>query len=120
MFRTTLLLTALCALAACDTPTRTSAPDPYVTTTTAQPEHQNIRGVLRRVVEDSIPTGWALEAGGGEMYKLLGGPVEMYDAFVDREVLIVGVIQSGTIMVDSLSEDSRLIPDPNRRPGGGE
>ena len=118
MFRTTLLLTALCALAACDAPTRTSAPDPIVTL--SQPERQSIRGVLRRVTDDPLSPAWALEAFGGETYKLIGGPVETYNALVDREVWIVGTVQSRTIVVDSCNEGTRLIPDPNRRPGGGE
>lgn len=120
MFRTTLLLIALCALGACDTPSRTTAPNtqPTVYDPTPRTPRQGIRGILRRVGDESVSGGWALEVGGGEVYTLVGGPVETYESLVDKEVFIMGTIQSGTIMVDTCDQDSRLIPEFNRRLGG--
>ena len=117
MFRTTLLLITLCALGACDTPSKTTSPNPG-TVTEPTPVHQGIRGVLRRVVVDSIPTDWALESAGGETYKLVGGPVETYDSLLDKEVFIVGVVDSGIIIVDTCNEDTTITAEFNRRPGG--
>jgi hypothetical protein len=105
MFRTTLFLIALCALVACDEPSRATSPA-RITVTDPTPARQTIRGILRRVVDDPVATGWALEAVGGEMYTLVGGPVESYESLLDREVFVVGIIDNGIITVDTL--DARL------------
>ena len=118
MFRTTLLLITLCALVACDAPSRTTSP--VSTVTDNQPPRLAIHGILRRVVDDPTTANWVLEAGGGEMYRLLGGPVERYESLVDKDVFVVGIVQSNTIMVDTCDEDTRIIADFNRRAGGGK
>jgi len=114
MFRTTLLLIALCALGACDA-TRSSTTSPSQVVTNPPPQPLGIHGILRRVVVDDVPTSWALEVGGGEMYTLVGGPVDTYESLLDKDVFIVGIIQDGTIMVDTCDERPTLITELNRR-----
>jgi hypothetical protein len=63
------------------------------------------------VVDDPVATGWALEAVGGEMYTLVGGPVESYESLLDKQVFVVGVIDNGVITVDTLDDHPTLDAD---------
>ena len=115
MLRTALLLACLVTLVACDasmTPT-TPSRDPVVTGDRLN--RQGIRGVLRRVADDPEHE-WQLELRTGEMLRLLGGPLETYEALVDREVYIVGQYNESGITVETVEEDSRIYPEYSRVP----
>lgn len=116
MFRTTLLLATLCVLAACDktsTPTGPTTPigtigvGPIVTEPGAG--IQGVRGTLRRTMLDSVDVQWNLELGDGSSYKLIGGPVDTYEALLDREVFLTGTLQEdGSFSVVTLEEDTQI------------
>jgi hypothetical protein len=114
MFRTTLLLATLCALAACDKTSTPTAPpttginvgpiavDPPVTA-------QGVRGTLRRTMVDSAEVQWDLELGDGTFYKLIGGPVDSYEALIDKQVFVTGMAQAdGSFSVNTLEEDTQI------------
>jgi len=113
MFRTTLLLAAFCLLAACDkrsTPTAPQAVDSTATGPgTGTPLTQTVHGILRRTMIDSVEVQWDLELATGTFYRLIGGPVETYDALLDTQVLVVGVVQDdGSISVQTCEADTQI------------
>ena len=116
MFRTTLLLATLCVLAACD---KTSTPTGPTTAPGAigggpiaiDPGNgvQGIRGTLRRTMLDSVDVQWNLELGDGSSYKLIGGPVDTYEALLDKQVFLTGTVQEdGSFSVVTLEEDTQI------------
>jgi len=116
MFRTTLLLAALCVLAACDNTSTPTGPAPTgpigvgpIGTDPVPVGTQGVRGTLRRAMIDSTEVQWNLELGDGSFYKLIGGPVDSYDALLDKQVFVTGVAQEdGSFSVETLEEDTQI------------
>jgi hypothetical protein len=123
MFRTTLLLATLCVLVACDktsTPTGPAPDGPAIvdpgTNGPGLPTLQSIRGTLRREMLDSVEVQWNLELGDGTIHRLIGGPLETYDALMDKAVFVVGLVQEdGTISVNTCEEDTQIYEEYGRR-----
>jgi len=114
MFRTTLLLATLCVLAACDKTKTPLDPGRPPQITTLPPDggpdnNQGVRGILRRTMIDSVEVQWDLELGDGTFYKLIGGPVDSYEALLGHQVFVTGVAQDdGSFSVNTLEEDTQI------------
>jgi hypothetical protein len=121
MFRTTLLLATLCVLAACDKTSTPTAPrtGPVVVDPGTGPgpsQIQTVRGMLRRTMIDSVEFEWNLELGDGTLHKLIGGPVETYEALLDKQVFITAVaLDDGSFSVQNLEEDTQIYEEFRHR-----
>lgn len=117
MFRSALIIACLAAVTACDSASITQPTSGASGVPGVSPARYGMRGVLRRVSNEALEDVWILEFDDQSTAMLIGGPTELYVELENKNVYVVGLMGAEGIIVDSMEEDTRILPEYTRRAG---
>jgi hypothetical protein len=117
MFRSALIIACLAAVTACDSASITQPTSGVPGVSGVSSARHGMRGVLRRVSNEVVNDAWLLEFADQTTAMLIGGPTALYAELENKNVFVVGLVGMEGIIVDSMEEDTRILPEFKRRAG---